>query len=244
MKKTLLLIVGISLFSLTSFAQGAAASGSNANGADKNFHFGLNITPGLYWVKANGTSNAANGSSFGFGYGVNLEFYFTQNYGFVTGLEIASFGANYTNTNSWVPKNTQTTDSITAHSYKLQYLEIPLMLKFRTQPIGMIKYFGIVGLNPGIRLKATDDYTVTGNAINPAGNAYTADYSVNNVNINSQTSIIRLAFVIGAGLEYNLAGTTSVQAALCYDSGFLNINSSSSNSILSKGVTLTIGVLF
>jgi hypothetical protein len=65
MKKVILLATAI-IFSC-SMAFGQASGGSTANGADKNFHFGLNITPGLYWLKANSTNNASNGSSFGFG---------------------------------------------------------------------------------------------------------------------------------------------------------------------------------
>ena len=237
MKKVILLTAALIFSYSFSFGQAAADGGATANGADKNFHFGLNVTPGLYWLKANTPNNASNGSSFGFGYGVNLEFYFSQNYGFVTGLEVASFGAKYTN--AITGSNNPTQDSITAHQYSLEYLEIPLELKFRTLPIGFMKYFGIVGLNPGIRLKSTDDYTVTKSLYS---GAYT--YSENGASITSETSIIRLAFVIGAGFEYNLAGTTSVQVALAYDNGFLNINSGGSNSVLSKGVTMTVGILF
>lgn len=236
MKKTVLLSAAFFMLAITSFAQSSSSSsGSPTNGDNKNFHFGLNVMPGLYWLKANSSNNASNNSSFGFGYGVNLEFYFTQNYGFVTGLEVTSFGAKYTNTET---NSNILLDSTTAHDYKLQYLEIPLGFKFKTQAIGLMKYFGVVGLNPGIRLKATDDYTVT----IPSGSNYS--YSKNNVSINSETSIVRLAFTIGAGFEYNMAGTTSLQVAVNYDNGFLNINSDSKSSILSKGVTLTVGILF
>jgi hypothetical protein len=238
MRKLTLLISAIVLFSVSTFGQGASGgSGAAANGADKNFHFGLNITPGYYFLSAS-APNAANGGSIGFGFGLNLEFYFSQNYAFCTGLELNSFGANFTNTTQYSAfKNV---DSITAHNYKLQYLEIPLQLKFRTLPIGLMKYFGIVGIAPGIRVKATDSYTVT----DGLGGAYTG-YSESGVDASNQTSIIRLDYNIGAGVEYNIAGTTSLQGCLSYQGGFTNLNSSSGQgSIEAKAITLTIGVLF
>jgi opacity protein-like surface antigen len=247
MKKLLICaLVGVMGLS-TAFGQSSTpASGSSspgyANGADKNFHFGLNFKLGDYWLSAS-APNAPNSSSIGYGFGLNLEFYFTQNYGFCTGLELTSFGANYTTTTAWTPKNAKTADSIVANSFRMQYLEIPLMLKFRTQPIGLMRYFGTVGLNPGIRTKSTNAYTVTGDGSTLGGNAYTANYSEPSASANSETSIIRLAYVIGAGVEYNIAGTTSLAATIAFDGDFLNLNSTS-NTVTDKAITLTIGVLF
>jgi hypothetical protein len=229
MKKLTLFILAVAL----------GLSAAKAQSSDeKLFHFGLNVTPGLYWLKPNTQNNASNGSSFGFGYGANLEFYFTPNYGLCTGLEVTSFKAKYTNivnTNS-----NPFADSITVHVQSMEYLELPLLLKMKTNAIGLMKYFGQVGLNTGILLKANDNYTVTGGMNQlPA-----AVYSENNVKINSISDPIRLALVIGLGIEYNIASTTSLQASVNFDNGFLNINKSSDSQVLSKGVTLTVGVLF
>lgn len=240
MKKTALLAAVFLLASLNSFAQSSSSAGSTG-GDDKNFHFGLNVTPSLYWLKPTSDNNVSNGSSFNFGYGVNLEFYFTQNYAFVTGLELTSVGAKYTNTNKYV--NSGITDSTVSvqHSIGFQYLELPLLLKMRTNAIGLMKYFGQVGLNPGIRLKATDNLSATGTT--PLG-----DYSYSNSKADGSdyTNPLRLAFVVGLGMEYNLAGSTSVQVAVNYDNGFLSaIKKSTTNGTgLSKGVTLTVGILF
>ena len=213
---------------------------SSSGGDSKNFHFGLNVTPGLYWLKPNTQNNTGNGSSFGFGYGANLEFYFTQNYGLCTGLEVTSFKAKYTNV---INDNTTNLfkDSTTQHTgLSLEYLELPLMLKMKTNAIGLMKYFGQVGLGTGVLLKATDAYTVTGGMNQPASQTY----SKSNVKVNSQTNLLRLSLVIGLGVEYNIASSTSLQFAANFDNGFLNLNKSSDSQVLSKGITLTVGVLF
>lgn len=211
-----------------------------ANGADRNFHFGVSITPGLYWLSPYTNNDQGNGVGLGFSFGVNLEFYFTQNYGFVTGIDLANVPGNYTNTTTYSNASGGVDSTVsTKHQYSMQYVEIPLTFKFRTLPVGLCRYFAIVGFKPGIRTSATDNVTVTGSAGNTEINR-----SANDIDVGSQTSLIRLPYIFGAGLEYNIAGTTSLQAYLNYDAGMLNMNNTSSSKILSKGVTLTLGVLF
>lgn len=236
-----LLLIGNIAFSQTPSSAPTSAPSSTpssspsgyANGADKNFHFGLSVVPSLDWLSAGNSNNSGNGISLGFGFGVNLEFYFTQNYGFVTGVGLANIPGKYTNNISFAKKSG---DSIsTASTLHMQYVELPLLFKFRTLPIGLMRYFAMVGFNPGIRIKATGDASVT---------SVTGNTSVSGVDISSSTSIIRLPYLIGAGVEYNIAGTTSLQAYVSYDADFINISTVSGNSITSKSVTLTLGVLF
>jgi hypothetical protein len=242
MKKTALLAITLLLSVSYAFAQ--SEGGASANGDDKNFHFGLNITPGLYFASpgtsGNGNSNAANGAAFGFGYGVNLEFYFSHNYGLATGIEVDQIGVNYTNI--YTTKTNNYTDSVitTAHTQTMQYLAIPLVLKLRTNAIGPIKYFGLFGVQPGFLLSGMDNPTVTRDIYSYSYPSGTTD----NVNIYHESSFFRVSLIVGLGLEYNLAGSTSIQAAITYDNAFTNVNSNSNNSIIAKGVNLTIGVLF
>jgi len=246
MKKTALLAAVILLSASLGFAQSGAtgSSGASANGDDKYFHFGLNITPGLYFsspgTSASNISNSPNGAAFGFGYGINLEFYFTHNYGIATGLEVTQFGVNYTSVNT--TKSGSITDSVItlAHQQTMQYLQLPLLLKLRTNSIGLIKYFGEFGLGANFLLSAMDNQTET----REVGTYTFPQTTTDNVNVYKESDFIRLSLVVGLGLEYNIAGTTSLQGAITYDNAFTNVNSNSNNSILAKGVNLTIGVLF
>jgi len=203
------------------------------------FHFGLNFTPGIYWVIPNSSSNSANGAAFGFGYGANLEFYFTPNYGIVLGMEIANIGAKYTNN---IATNGYYYDSTIHHDETLQYLEIPLLLKMKTSPFGRMRYYGLIGLDLGFCLKATDDYTYSleTNAVP----ALLSGNSANNVDIYSQTNFFRVCFVIGGGAEYQIAGSTALQASITYNNCFTNMNRSGSNAANIKGVELMLGILF
>ncbi|HWY98733.1 MAG TPA: porin family protein [Bacteroidia bacterium] len=246
MRKPALFAAAILLSVSSVFAQ--ASGGASANGTDKNFHFGLNVMPGLFFAvpgSSNTTgsttiANSANGAGFGFGYGVNLEFYFTQNYGLATGIEVNQFGVNYTNITT-VKSGTVTDSSInTAHVQSMQYLQIPLLLKLRTNAIGPIKYFGQFGLGTGFLLSAKDNPTETRTV---GATTFPASTTSNN-NIYKQSDFIRLGLNVGLGMEYSLAGSTSIQVSLNYDNAFTNVNSDGNNSVLAKGVTLVVGVLF
>ena len=217
--KKILTLTFASIFTVTAFAQSSSG---------KKFHFGLEATPGIYWFKPNTGNNASNGAKLGFSYGAMLEFGFTDNYSFATGVGVASIGGTYTNTDSLKIQ--------TGNVEKLQYLQIPLTLKMKTNAIGMLKYYGQFGLGLGVNLKATDDIT---NFANTA-----ISNTKQGVDIKSSTNPIRLSLLVGAGVEFNPSGNTSLVAGLLFDNGFLNVNKSSSSQILSKGIQLNLGVLF
>ncbi len=205
------------------------------------FHFGLNFTPGIYWLTSNTSNNTTNGASFGYGYGANLEFYFTRNYGFLTGFEVTQIGAKYTNTtalNTFI-------DSIVKHDETVQYLQIPFELKLKTVPFKNMRYYGLVGLNFGFRLKATDNYfSENYNSVSMAPTPYYNEVSGNNANISSQTDFFRVSLIIGAGVEYSIAGSTALQASITYNNCFTNLNNTSSNAVNVKGIELMLGILF
>ena len=104
-----------------------------------------------------------------------------------------------------------------------------------------MRFYGLIGLDFGFRLKATDDYTYTNTHFITL---YPASYNVNNVNISDQTDFFRVSLVIGGGIEYQLAGSTALQASLTYNNCFTNLNSTSSSAVNLKGVELMLGILF
>jgi hypothetical protein len=207
------------------------------------FHFGLNFTPGIYWVIPNSSNGMGKGAFAGYGYGANLEFYFTRNYGFLTGFEITTISARYANS---VPNpNPNAIDSTTTNNESLQYLQFPLLLKMKTNSFGKIRYYGVVGFEVGFLLKATDNYNtlVIPNGPYPVS-TFMRPYSGNDVNVYDQTDFFRCSLVIGGGFEYSIAGSTALQASLTYNNCFTNMNSSGSNAANIKGIELMIGILF
>lgn len=207
---------------------------------DKKFHFGLKATPGLYWVKTDDETVTSNGLKFGFGYGLITEFRLAENYGFATGIELTGVGSKYTQI-ATVTTGTVSTNINDEQDIKLQYIQIPFTLKMKTKQIGSMKYFGQFGLGAAVNLKATSDYKITVGTATPL--------EKNDAEVTDYINPIRLALIVGGGIEYNLSGSTSAVASVHFDNGFLNtIRKKNPNEydtkVFTKGIVLTIGILF
>lgn len=203
--------------------------------AQKNIHFGLKVVPGVYWLSSTEDSTKNDGTRFGFGYGAMLEFGLTDNYYLVTGLDMVAAGAK-----SITDIKAGTIAGTSASNFNIQYLQIPLFLKMKTKEIGMIRYFGQFGLGSGFALSVKNSWTTT------IGTTVTTGSDTKKDNIFP----LRESLLIGLGLEFNIAGSTSVVAGATFDNGFTPLlkkedsNGKSLPSLKSKGITFTIGVLF
>ncbi|MFM9056228.1 MAG: hypothetical protein ACKOQY_06015, partial [Bacteroidota bacterium] len=61
---------------------------------DQKFHFGLKVLPSMAWIKPDAKEITRDGSRIGFGYGIQTEIRFQENYSFATGLQIQYRGGN------------------------------------------------------------------------------------------------------------------------------------------------------
>lgn len=204
----------------------------------QNVHFGLKAAPGLYWIGGD-DKVSGNGVSFGFSYGAMLEFGITENYFIVTGLDMVSAGGK-TKQDVTIAS---TTTAIT-NDFTINYLQIPLFLKMKTKQIGMMKYFGQFGLGTGYALstKSETETTVGGAAATKSSSSSTDNLFP-----------LRASLLIGGGIEYTLSGSTCIVAGLTFDNGFTPILkdeqttngvTSKNPSLTSKGIVLTVGILF
>ena len=239
MKKYILLPVLILLF--------AQVFSQKAN--DKKFRFGLKFAPAIGWMKPDNKLYASNSIKFNYAYGLITDFNFTSNYGFSTGLEVNYNGGilNYQPKSAFYV-NSNDTFFVTSRNYRLRYINIPLTLKFKTNEIGTITYFGQFGMDAALKIKGLSDDQVSNN------NNVTTN---TDVDISNDINFIRLALNIGLGLELNLVGTTSMVIGVNYNNGFTNvlkkesktlIDYNTKNPLAQKAITnyvsLTFGILF
>ena len=99
---------------------------------------------------------------------------------------------------------------------KLQYVDIPLSLKLRTNEIGYITYLGQIGFDLGINIGAKTAIEV----FDAAGNTF---FSADDEKISDEINLFRAGLVVGAGAEYNISGNTAIVLGLSYHNGFTNI---------------------
>jgi len=142
---------------------------------------------------------------------------------------------------------------------RAQYVNIPLFIKMKTKEIGYLTYFGQFGLNTSIKTKARS--TDAGDIIS-ATNLASSD--LDDLDIEKEVNLFKLAGSIGGGFEYNLSESTSLSVGIVFDYGFTSLTKKTSDHVIAiengqpttefesytdqnnkaNAVRLTIGILF
>jgi hypothetical protein len=239
MKNITILVFGM-LITQLSFAQGE-------------FRFGLKGSSNFGWVGSTSKNIVNDGTTVAFGYGIMGDYYFKPNYGISAELMLSNIKSKFTITDplvfSSVPSDTM---NGLRYEYNIQYLDIPLTMKFRTKEIGNMTYFGQFGLSMGFALNAKTSIVSTGLPKTIADDDPT-DYRVNDTegdaftvnNFDDKIFLFRLPLIIGGGVEYKMAGSTSLQVGLRIANTFTDMFVKDKSAIAkNKHVALSVGVLF
>jgi opacity protein-like surface antigen len=186
---------------------------------DRKFRFGLQFSPNISWLKANTAGYESDGSEFGFSYGLSFEFFMSKNYLVSTGVQILNTGGKL---NYAALPNTSISEPVT-EDFSLKYIEIPINLKLRTNEIGYLTYFGQIGINSAINFRGKSSFSFASETANGFTVAQTSGGGINEgVESDAAINWINLSLVIGAGVEYNISGNTSLMLGLTFNNGFIN----------------------
>ena len=202
----------------------------NVKGQD--LRFGLTASPNVGWYKIDNTSISEQGPKIGVSYGVMVDFLIgaSERYAFSTGLFISHTGSQ---------RSYNYVESIpnfdTLFNDKLQYIELPVTLRLRTNEIGYLTYYGQFGFVPGIKIRGRGDIEYLG----PATTTEADNVKLDNINL------FNAALYVGGGIEYSLSGNTALIAGLFFNNGFTNIvNDKDGDKISLNRLGLTVGILF
>ncbi len=246
MKKLLWLFVFVFPFVFTTKSQ-------NEGDFDKKFRFGLRVNPQPTWFFSNQKNNLPKGVRLGFGFGLNLEYKFSDVVSILTGIGgdfesgKYSFRNDYPNnyvvayfkneSDELIEVKNGTADKFKKSGVKAYILKdrvvkttfvtIPAILKLSTNENRGVKWFGLFGLELGVRVKAvaTDSYYQIRNYTNDTVFADTpSPGSVSGINIGKDAALIpmRLGLNAGFGVDYNLGGTTSFLASINFFGSLFN----------------------
>jgi hypothetical protein len=179
-----------------------------SNAQYRSFILGIKAAPTISWLKPIDKHYDSEGIKVGFNWGITSEFYFAKNYAFATGLNFI-----YHNGSLSYPDMRQSTQVLLTRDYRLRYLEIPAVLKMKTNEMGPFRYYGQIGLGLGVRMtsKARDEYKV-------GNQTFLDDFE----NIDSQTRLFKASLIIGAGIEYPFDNNTSAVFGINFNNGFTN----------------------
>lgn len=228
MRKSILPLLLLSSLCGTSFAQSGyyePSPPSDSSPELKKIRFGVFAAPSISWMKPttekDGTQMQKNdGSKIGFMYGIMGDYNFTDNYTIATGLQVNSTGGKI----STEDKNTAPPAGTVIKSqfdYSVQYLEIPVTLKLRTDNINNFRFFGQAGVTLGVNIskKATWEllqYTASGNI-----DTIKTDDSKEKITgkVGSIAPVI-FQMTLGVGAEYRLNSKLDGYIGLFFNNGF------------------------
>jgi long-subunit fatty acid transport protein len=196
------------------------------------FRLGLTAHPTLGWI--NPENGKGNGVNLGFSYGLMADFNFAENYSLSTGLTVTTINGKSTEINVSPYYDPATNPNATAYDlkYMLQYIEVPLTVKLKTEKIGDMRWYGQFGLSNDFNVGAKQDVEQGGKGL------------ANGISIKKDINFYRAGLIIGAGLEYDVAKNTSVTTGLTYNNGFTDISDGKGRSVRNHYLDLNFGIFF
>ncbi len=213
---------------------------------------GIRVAPQLTWSKPDNKNTNTNGTRVNFAYGITIDDYFSDNYGIGTEFSIQTFGTNLNLDQSKFVAiahggvTTPATESL-KYDYRLQYIQIPLLLKMRTKEIGHARYYAEFGVGSGFLTRAKADVSMGTFAIDKVNVNEPDDadkFTIETAKYKDGVVSYRGSMLIGAGLQYNIFGDSYLIAGLRYDNAFTSFTEDDRWKTSLNCIALNIGILF
>ena len=205
-------------------------------GFSQGIRFGFFANPQISWLKPDIKEVTNEGSRSGINIGISMNSYFTNNYAFSTGISINRLGGKISYEDSTALQLTNRIDTLYPGNIltcKMQYITIPLGLKFKSDEIGYFTFFAKAGIDPMINISAT---------------GLTTDKIIDSESISDEINLFNLGYHLEIGIQYSLGGQTALQFGLNYQNGILDITTDGENQLADKiilnSVSMHCGIIF
>lgn len=203
----------IRTFLFASCIAGSIHNSAQAQDINK-LRLGLTASPSVNWFSPDNRNWEGDGANLGISFGLVADIVLVgnDNYLLHTGFNFTNTGgevkfptARLNDADQWIATDAQA-------DYRLQYIDIPLAIKLRTNEIGYVHYYGLFGATTGFNIRAKRDIE------------YSAlDVSIEDEDISSDVSLFRVGLLVGAGAEFKISGSTNLQVGVSYQNGFTSV---------------------
>jgi len=200
----------------------------------QNIRFSVFVDPLINWFKSDVKTTKTSSAYLGINVGLCMDKYFAENYAITTGVSIGSYGGKLSHTYETSYSLPDTSVKVPANSaikYKLQYITIPIGLKFTTKEIGYSRFYAHLGFSPQMNIKAM------------ASNESSA-VILDNDNIIKEMHFFNIGYFFGGGIMYSLGGNTAVIFGLTYTNGFVDITKNTKDRVTTNNVAVRVGIQF
>jgi len=188
--------------------------------------------PQIAWFKPEVRNIENAGVRAGLKAGFEMDNYFSSNYAFSTGISINGIGGKLRFTESLPVKFEAFTEDVLPGNiviYRLQYIDVPIGLKFTTREIGYTTIFAKLGFGGHFNIRSQADIPARG---------------IENESLKNEIRFLNMSYHFGAGVHYSLGGQTAAVAGFEYNHKFLNFATSSHFKALLNSLSIRIGLLF
>lgn len=179
-------------------------------------------SPTLSWMRPSAAkdgdqSQKSGGDKVGITYGLMADYNFTENYTIATGLQVNSAGGKINTENN---KAADLGVLKSSFNYTLQYLEIPVALKLKTDPIHKFTFFGQVGLTLGFNISKKATYELVQHRVAKGDTTYKADAKEKITGSVGAIAPIVFQMNIGIGTQYAINKKMDAYVGFFFNNGF------------------------
>lgn len=199
-------------------------------------HVRLSFTgsPSVCWMSTNNTDAAKEKSILGYNFGLNGDFYFSEDerYSVLTGIQITNVGGEISyNPGTSFKFADATLPTLSKIKYRLRYIEVPFAIRLKTDEFQGVRYWGEYGLSGMLNIEARGDSN---------------DGSLRKANIGSEINLFNLAMDIGIGFDYDLGSSNAVSVGLIFQNGLIDVTTDNAFSDRTKinSLNLKVGIIF
>lgn len=213
----------------------------NAQSNAQKVRVGITASPAISWFKGADKNVSSGKVRMGLEYGLLLNINLAknqENYVLETGVTGVLIGGNAVYDTLVYPSDSLGYRNGVDARFKMQYVNIPVSLKLKTNQIGYITYYGQVGFVPGFKVGSRVDSDALG-------------YENEKLDKNNETvftsPLFALGLNVGGGIEYALNDRTALLLGVNFVNNFTNgikVKTEDKDKQAFKYVLLRAGILF
>jgi opacity protein-like surface antigen len=194
--------------------------------------FSVHADPQFSWFSSDEPEVEPDGPVLHIRTGLQMDRYFERNYAFVLGFGINNTGGKLLYADSTLflagGDSRVAAPGVTIR-HRLQYLEIPIGLKLKTEELGYATFFLQAGFNPMFNINA---FAVSGDDV------------FDKENIQDDINTFHLGYHVGAGVEYRLGGNTALLGGIRWNSGLTDVTANDRANVTQNAISINLGILF
>lgn len=211
-------------------------AGSYQARSQEGMRFSFNLDPQFAWLRSSDDSISPDGSIIHIRAMLEMDYFFASNYAFYLGFGVNNLGGKllYQREQDYLSDD-DTVTIVAGQKVKmnLQYLDIPLGLKLKTEELGYNTIFLQLGFNPMINLNAR-----------VSSDTESANGPLDRKGIKNSMNLFHLGYHLGAGVEHRLGGNTAIIGGVRWTSGITNISKKDGADLILNSLSINIGILF